>query len=153
VALHRLPVRRAVFALGIDEPVYLCADSAIVDLAPGSGAVVHVARYLGASLSGTSEDERALERLMDITQPGWRDLVVYRRYLPRVVVSNALVTAADGGMAGRPSGRVTGLENVFLAGDWVGPTGQLADAAIASGLRAANTARHAIFSRVVGKET
>jgi phytoene dehydrogenase-like protein len=144
IALRRLPARRAIFALGIDQPVSLSADSAIVDLAPGAGAVVHTARYLDTGTSGTVDDESALEELMDITQPGWREQVVFRRFLPRVVVSNALVTAVGGGLLGRPNGRVIGLENVFLAGDWIGPTGQLADAAIASGLRAAGAAQHAL---------
>jgi len=31
----------------------------------------------------------------------------------------------------------TGVDGVFLAGDWVGPTGLLADAALASGRAAA----------------
>jgi hypothetical protein len=30
-----------------------------------------------------------------------------------------------------------GMEGVCIAGDWVGPEGMLADAAVASGLRAA----------------
>jgi predicted NAD/FAD-dependent oxidoreductase len=34
---------------------------------------------------------------------------------------------------------VPALRNVFLAGDWVGPVGQLADAAVASGIAAARS--------------
>lgn len=137
VALSRLPSRRAVFALGIDDLVCFSADSSIVQVAPHAGAVVHLARFLPAGVPGTRADEAALEQLLDLMQPGWRDDVVFRRFLPAVVVSHAMVTAAGGGLLGRPGGRVNGLENVFLAGDWIGPTGQLADAAVASGLRAA----------------
>jgi phytoene dehydrogenase-like protein len=61
----------------------------------------------------------------------------YRRFLPTVVVSHALVTAEAGGFSGRHTGRIPGLANVFLAGDWVGPEGQLADASVASGIEAA----------------
>jgi uncharacterized protein with NAD-binding domain and iron-sulfur cluster len=57
-----------------------------------------------------------------------------------VVVSHALVTAQSGGFAGRPRVRVPGLDNVFLAGDWIGSTGQLADASVASGIEAARAA-------------
>jgi hypothetical protein len=59
------------------------------------------------------------------------------------VVSHALATADGGGIAGRPDGRVQDLDNVFLAGDWIGPTGQLADASVSSGIRAA----HAVHCR------
>jgi hypothetical protein len=137
VALQRLPVKQAVFALGIDDPIYFSADSASAGLAPYAGAVAHVGRHLGATPNDGVDDEVVLGRFLDLVQPGWRELVLFRRFTPRVVVSSALVTAAGGGIKGRPGGSVEGLDNVFLAGDWIGPTGQLADAAIASGLRAA----------------
>jgi phytoene dehydrogenase-like protein len=138
LALQRLPVKRAIFALGVDDPVSLSVDSAIVCVAPGAGAVLHVAKYLMPGPSDAAGDEAQLERTLDLLQPGWRDLVVYRRFLPRVVVSHTLVTADGGGIAGRPDGRVQDLDNVFLAGDWIGPTGQLADASVSSGIRAAH---------------
>jgi hypothetical protein len=86
------------------------------------------------------EAARQLERALDLLQPGWRDLVVHRRFLPTVVASHALVSAATGGFAGRHTGRLPDLANVFLAGDWIGPTGQLADACVASGIEAARRA-------------
>jgi hypothetical protein len=137
VVLQRLPMKQSLFAIGVDDPVYFSADSVIGRLPPCAGAVVHLARYLGPAEGNNPDDEVALEQVLDLVQPGWRDLVVFRRFAPRVVVSSALVTAAGGGTKGRPTGRVEGLDNVFLAGDWIGPTGQLADASIASGLRAA----------------
>lgn len=137
VVLRRLPMKQCLFAIGVDAPVYFSADSIIGRLPQCAGAVVHLARYLGPSEDNDGDDESALEQVLDLVQPGWRDLVVFRRFAPDVVVSNALVTAAGGGTKGRPAGAVEGLDNVFLAGDWVGPTGQLADASIASGLRAA----------------
>jgi phytoene dehydrogenase-like protein len=140
VALSRLPDERAVFAVGVDESWCFSADSAIARVAPESGAVVHLAKYLRAGTPGTPADERQLERALDLLQPGWRESVVYRRFLPAVVVSHALVSAATGGFTGRHSGRLPGIANVFLAGDWVGPTGQLADACVASGLEAARRA-------------
>jgi len=139
VALRRLPQERAVFALGIDEPWSFSADSVIARVAPQNGAVVHVAKYLRSSGTAGPADEQQLEHALDVLQPGWRDLVVYRRFLPSVVVSHAVVTIDSGGYAGRPSGRVAGLKNVFLAGDWIGPTGQLADASVASGIEAARS--------------
>jgi phytoene dehydrogenase-like protein len=138
IALRRLPVTQAIFALGVDVPVSFSADSAIVCVAPRAGAVLHVAKYLMPGPCDAADDEAQLERTVDLLQPGWRDLVVYRRFLPRIVVSHALVTADGGGITGRPDGRVQDLDNVFLAGDWIGPTGQLADASVSSGIRAAH---------------
>ena len=69
-------------------------------------------------------------------QPGWRELIVRRRFLPAMRAANALVTAPGGPLDGRPSaalGRITGL---YLAGDWVGPEGMFADAALASAAQA-----------------
>ena len=139
VALQRLPSRRTLFAVGIDDPICFSADSAIARVAPDEGAVVHLAKYLRSGARGTADDERHLERTLDLLQPGWREVVVHRRFLGTVVVSHGLVSAESGGFPGRPGGRIANVDNVFLAGDWVGPTGQLADASVASGMRAARS--------------
>ena len=51
----------------------------------------------------------------------------------------ALPTAESGGFAGRPGPRVPGLEDLYLAGDWVGPEGFLVDASAASARSAARS--------------
>jgi len=48
-----------------------------------------------------------------------------------------LPIAKSGGFAGRPGPRVPGIEDLYLAGDWVGPEGFLVDASLASARRAA----------------
>jgi len=65
------------------------------------------------------------------------DDIVFSRRLHRMTTVTAMATASGGGLAGRPSVTDTGHDNVFLAGDWVGPTGHLADASVASGKAAA----------------
>lgn len=140
IALAQLPNPRAIFAVGIDQDVSFSADSAVVRVAPRTGAVVHLAKYLPTNVDGTRTDEAELEEVLDLLQPGWRSLVVYRRFLPSVAVSHDLIAADRGGFAGRRSARAVGLDNVFLAGDWIGRVGQLADAAVASGLAAAAAA-------------
>jgi hypothetical protein len=140
VALRKLPNERSVFAIAVDEPWCFSADSAFVRLAPDNGAVVHLAKYLRGDAVGADSDERQLESALDLIQPGWRRVVVHRRFLSTVVVTHAVVAAESGGFAGRTSGRVSGTTNVFLAGDWIGPIGQLADASVASGLAAAQRA-------------
>jgi phytoene dehydrogenase-like protein len=147
VCLASLPRRRSLFALGIDRPLYLSVHSAVAKLAPEGGALVHVARYLPPGAAGGSEDERELEGLLDLVQPGWRDVLVARRFLPRMVVSNALVTAAGGGLAGRPAVEVPGAPGLYLAGDWVGAQGMLADASLASARRAAELAAASAATR------
>jgi phytoene dehydrogenase-like protein len=138
VALRRLPVPASTFALGIDEPVYASVHSTFAKLHPAGGAVVHVAKYLpvGAE-SDPRADERTLERVLDLLQPGWRDALVARRFLPQLVVSHALVTAAGGSLAGRPGPAVPGVAGLYVAGDWVGSDGQLADASVGSAAEAA----------------
>jgi phytoene dehydrogenase-like protein len=73
-----------------------------------------------------------LEELLDLVQPGWREEVVARSYLPRMVVSNTLSMAARGGLAGRPGPRVPGIPNLYVVGDWVGKQGSLLDASLVS---------------------
>jgi phytoene dehydrogenase-like protein len=135
LALSRLPRPRALVAMGIDRPLYLSVHSASARLAPAGGAVVHLAKYLGGD--GRDDAEAELEALMDEVQPGFREVLVDRRFLPSLTVSNALVTAAEGGVAGRPGPTVPGVRGLLLAGDWVGPEGMLADASLASAKRAA----------------
>jgi phytoene dehydrogenase-like protein len=138
VALRRLPNPRARIAFGVDVPLYLSTHSAWARLAPDGGALIHVARYLGAAPAADSRVvEAELEHLLDLTQPGWRDALVTRRFVPHLTVSNALVTAAQGGTAGRPGPAVPDVPGLYVAGDWVGPEGMLADASLASARRAA----------------
>lgn len=51
-----------------------------------------------------------------------------------MVVSNALVTAADGGFGGRPDSRIA--DNLYTVGDWVGKEGIMSNASVASAKRA-----------------
>lgn len=137
VALRTLPQPRATFALGIDEPLYLSVHSAVARLAPEGGALIHTAKYLPAGESDPHANETQLEGLLDLVQPGWRDVVVERRFLPKMIVFNSLPTAARGGIGGRPGPAVNDVENLYVAGDWVGQHGLLADASLASARTAA----------------
>lgn len=127
VALARLPQPQAKFALGIDAPLYFSVHSATAQLAPNGGAMIHAAKYLPTGEHGTNA-ERELESMLDLLQSGWRECLVERRFLPEMTVSHALVTAA----AKRPAVNVPAIRGLYVAGDWVGDEGQLADAALAS---------------------
>lgn len=138
VALDHLPRPRRLFALGVDRSLYCSVHSATARLAPPGGALVHTAKYLGTTQKRDARaDEHELEVMLDLVQPGWRGALVHRRFLPRMVVSNALVTAEQGGLAGRPGPAVPGIANLYVAGDWVGQEGMLVDASLASATRAA----------------
>jgi phytoene dehydrogenase-like protein len=126
----------ALFALGVDRPLYFSVHSAYAKLAPKGGALIHVAKYLGTSIEPKPrEDQPELEEFLDLLQPGWRQVLVKKRPLPNMVVSNALVTAADGGLSGRPDPRIA--DNLYIVGDWVGKEGLLSNASVAS-------AKHAV---------
>jgi len=131
VALSKLPRPRACFALGVDQPLYFSVHSAVCRLGPEGGALIHAMKYLHPD-DDAAESEIELEAWLDLLQPGWRDVVVVRRFLPSLVSTNAIVLANGGGLAGRPGPRVPGVENLFVVGDWVGPQGMLLDAALAS---------------------
>ena len=54
--------------------------------------------------------------------------------------TNAIVQARPGGLSGRPGPEVPGIRNLYVAGDWVGPAGQLTAAGLASARQAAHLA-------------
>ena len=82
-------------------------------------------------------DRRELEELLDLMQPGWRAALVYRRFLPDMIVINAMPLAAHGGTRGRPGPEVDGARGLFVVGDWVGKEGLLVDTSLSSAARAA----------------
>jgi phytoene dehydrogenase-like protein len=138
VALATLPRPANILAFGIDRPMYYSVHSATATLAPAGGAVMHAAKYLNPlDTHDPRKDERQLERLMDTMQPGWREQIVARRFLPAMTVTHAIPTAAMGGLAGRPEVEVKEIPGLYLAGDWVGSEGTLANAAVASAAFAA----------------
>lgn len=146
VALKSLPNPKQTYVLGIDQPIQLSVHSTVAHLTPKGGALIHVTRFrkeqqaTDEELDGSGKrrtavaasDERLLEAMLDRMQPGWRDRLVHRRYLPAMTVSNALVKA------GRPRPAVrTAIKGLYLAGDWVGDEGLLSDASLLSGRAAA----------------
>lgn len=130
LVVERLPRPGARVCLGIDRPLYLSVHSAVADLVEPPAAVVHVARYLAPGERPGEATRAELEAFAELVQPGLLERVRDARFLPRMTVSHALVTR--GGLAARPSPRVSGIERLLVAGDWVGARGQLADATVAS---------------------
>jgi phytoene dehydrogenase-like protein len=133
VALSSLPAPRVTAAFSVDRPHYLSVHSASARLAPDGGALIHVAKYLPPDHNDSNQTvERELEGLLDLVQPGWRDALVYRRFLPDMIVMNAMTVARTGGVEGRPSPEVKDVPGLYVVGDWVGKEGLLVDAGLAS---------------------
>ncbi|MBX5459187.1 MAG: NAD(P)/FAD-dependent oxidoreductase [Thermogemmatispora sp.] len=138
VALQSLPRPDRPVSLDLDQPRFYSAQSLFAHVAPAGGAVLHALRYLDPMAPGDAhEHERELEALLDLAQPGWRDRVVRRFFLPHMQVMGATPTANTNGFAGRPASRVEHISGLYLAGDWVGQEGYLADASFASAHQAA----------------
>jgi phytoene dehydrogenase-like protein len=138
IALSTHPNPNVYGAYGLDEPLYLSTHSAFARLSPKGGSLIHVMKYLGSSIQpNPTKDQEELENLMDTLQPGWRKFVVKQRFLPNMIVYNALVTAEQGGIYGRPDVRVPGVENLYIVGDWLGSQGLLVDTSLSTAKRAA----------------
>jgi 2-polyprenyl-6-methoxyphenol hydroxylase-like FAD-dependent oxidoreductase len=117
--------------IGVDVPWYLSCHCPPGALAPAGGSVVHVMRY-GAR--DEELDRAELHRFAALAGIAG-DQIVAERFLPVHVVTDVL-PGPEAGLAGRPAVAVPGAPGVYLAGDWVGPTGWLSDAAMTSGEQA-----------------
>jgi hypothetical protein len=92
---------------------------------------VHVMRYGARDAAPDLAELRGHARLAGIAD----DQIVEERFLAVHVVTH-LLPSPEQGLTGRPGVEVTEAPGVYLAGDWVGPSGWLCDPAMASGRRA-----------------
>ncbi len=141
VSVSKMPSPRRTFAVGIDVPLYYSVHTKVARLAPNGQHTLSVAKYLQPSdphdPAGTLAE---LEAGLDLLQPGWRELEVGRQFLPEMTVTTSLPRAVDGGLPGRPGPEVEDAPGVFVAGDWVGNHGWLADSVLGSARHAAQLA-------------
>ncbi len=117
------------YVVDADGPMYVTVQSPPGAQAPAPGAVVGAIRYGARS---ATEDRPELESLVALAGVDPDD-VCTSRFLASMTVSGGTPGPEHGGMAGRPGIDASGLPGVFLAGDWIGPEGLLADAALKSG--------------------
>ncbi len=135
LGLSHLPFPDRRFCLGLDDPLYFSVHSASAVLAPEGKEMLHVMK-----LGDPTEDPRGdIEAYLDVVQPGWRECVVTEQYGRRLVVSHDRPRPSVG-IGGRPGPVIEDCPGVFVAGDWVGPVGMLADASFASGSAAGRAA-------------
>jgi len=133
--------------LGIDQPLYLSPHAPVAALAPTGAGLVSLLRYTPDGEVGSADEDRAQLRELAAMSGIADDVIVHERYLHRLVVANGHPAAAGGGLAGRPTVDALGLDDVFIAGDWVGRDFQLADASAASAQAAAQRALAVVRGR------
>ena len=143
LGLRRRPTHDLV--IGGDVPFYFSNHSAVADLAPRGSWHAAVVQYMGESDEPDAAAIEAFARLAGVRD----DDVVVRRRLHQMTASTSIPTATRGGLVGRSGIADSGHDNVFLAGDWIGPVGHLSDASVASGQAAANAALVALGRRRV----
>lgn len=129
---------RANFALGMTEPTYFSVHSSTARLAPEGGMLAHIARYLAPDERPRADSETELEGLADVFLPCWRSVEVRRQRQVGMIVAHDIPSWSAQGRRAR--GQFTNAPGLFVAGDWVGDEGMLADAAAASGRAAARRA-------------
>lgn len=132
VALRTRPHGMTPLVLGLDRPLYLSLHSDAARFGPAGEAVVHVVRYLAPGARAGRATRAELEGLLDLAAPGWRRHVVHARYLPSITVTHDLALTTTGGVAARPPAPVPAVPGLYVAGDWVGPRGYLAQTALTS---------------------
>ena len=138
MALTRPPRRR--FVLGLEEPLYGSVHGPPADHAPDGCAALVLARYGGVPADSAPDAVKTELRNLASHMGVVDDDVVFSSFQRRLAVTGGLPMASQGGLAGRPGVVVPDRLGLFAAGDWVGSSGLLADAALASARSAAAAA-------------
>lgn len=129
---------KVTFALDLDHHGYYSLHAPVAGPSTGGRALVSLARYRRpdeiADADGDRATLRAFARRMGV------ETTLAERYLHDMVVTHGMPLATRGGLAGRPRVDALDTPGLLLAGDWVGPTGLLADAALSSGRAAGRLA-------------
>ncbi len=129
---------KVTFALDLDHHGYYSLHAPVADLASGGRALVSLARYRRPDEVTDAERDRTTMR--EFARRMGVETTLTERYLHDMTVTHGMPLATRGGLAGRPQVDALGQAGLLLAGDWVGPSGLLADAALASGRAAGRLA-------------
>ncbi|ALC91567.1 dehydrogenase [Bacillus sp. FJAT-18017] len=137
VGLRQLPIHEHQFIYGLDQPIFLTHQTregkprpAI--LSDDGTKLISLFKYQGP-LTDAVKDEGELERVLDVVQPGWRNELVIRQFLPKMTVVHDfphMKRMEDPGPA------VPEIEGLYIAGDWASHGELLVDASVASAKRA-----------------
>ncbi|MBM7602837.1 phytoene dehydrogenase-like protein [Metabacillus crassostreae] len=136
IALTQLPNPKLLFAMGFSDPLYYSVHLHYARLSDDTTSVVlHVFKYHHPDehIDGASV-KTELEQFLDKLQPGWKQYVITKRFLPNITVNQRLPQIGDERWLNRLKTKIPGL---YLAGDWASPNSILADGAVSSGKDAA----------------
>ena len=137
------PARRGIL-FGVDEPLYLSTHCPPADLAPVGRTLVSLLRYIEPGAASTADEDRAALAAHADAAGVARDSIELERFLHRMTAITAVPIPSAGGLGGRPPVAVAEVPGAFVSGDWVGPSGMLSDAVMASAAAAGRAAaRHA----------
>ncbi|RST76143.1 FAD-dependent oxidoreductase [Siminovitchia acidinfaciens] len=135
VGLKKLPCPQRQFAIGLDQPFLFTNQSRAAKLSNDGTIVVSLAKYHHPMEElNVHADKRQLETVMDLLHPGWRKEVVVQQFLPKLTVSYDFPHMKR---KENPGPSIPEMSGIYIAGDWAGHEEVLADAAVASGKRAA----------------
>ncbi|MBS4212750.1 NAD(P)/FAD-dependent oxidoreductase [Bacillus sp. FJAT-49825] len=137
VGLRQLPNPKHQFIYGVDQPILYSNHSRAgkprpAILSDDEIQVVSLFKYLGPQ-TDPEQDERELEQVLDLAQPGWRNHVVARQYLPKMTVVHDFPHL---NRIENPGPTVPEIEGLYVAGDWASHGELLVDACVASAKRA-----------------
>lgn len=135
IGIKKLPNPKHQFAIGLDQALFFTNQSRAAKLSEDGTLVVSLAKYHNPMEEiNVNADKLQLESVMDLLHPGWRKEVVVQQYLPKLTVSHDFPHTKR---IENPGPSIPEIKGIFIAGDWAGHEEVLADAAVASGKRAA----------------
>ncbi|SFS52687.1 NAD(P)/FAD-dependent oxidoreductase [Paenibacillus sp. BC26] len=141
IGLKKLPVKEHEFALGLDQPIFFSNHSAHATMSDNGAVVVHLIKYNGPGESDPKADEQQLLETMNWLQPGWENEVLAKQFLPNITVTQGYPRTGQKSKNIGPN--VPGIQGLYVAGDWAGHGELLADASVASAVRASEAiAKH-----------
>ncbi|MCR8643799.1 FAD-dependent oxidoreductase [Paenibacillus sp. N1-5-1-14] len=133
VTLKRLPKPKQQFVYGIDQTVFLSNHSRAAYVTDDGSQLITLCKYQGPT-TDAQQDLQDLEHMLDLVQPGWRDVLVAKQYLPKITVSYDFMHTKR---VENPGPAVPEIKGLYVAGEWVTHGELLVDAATASARRAA----------------
>ncbi|MED0989338.1 phytoene desaturase family protein [Bacillus nitratireducens] len=136
IGLRRLINPTHQFALGLDQPIFFTNQSRAAKLSEDGAIVVSLIKYHNPMLeiNHFHDDQEQLENTMELLHPNWKREVVAKQYLPKITVVHDFPHIER---VEKPGPNIPEMPGVYVAGDWAGHDEILADAAVASGKRAA----------------
>ncbi len=149
IGINKLPNPKHQFAIGLDQALFFTNQSRAAKLSEDGTLVVSIAKYHDPMEEiNVNADKQQLESVMDLLHPGWRKEVVVQQFLPKLTVSHDFPHVKR---RGNPGPSIPEMKGIYIAGEWAGHEEVLADAAVASGKRAALEILH-VKETILAKE-